>query len=214
MTASRVAPGVAWPPARAYRVVKRGIDLAVASAALVLLAPLLLALAVAIRASSPGPAVFCQPRAGRFGERFTMWKFRTMVLDAESRRSELIAHSRETTWLKLDQDPRVTGVGRLLRRTSLDELPQLLNVVRGEMSLVGPRPLPLSEHAHLPTWSAPRLEVRPGLTGLWQVMGRTRISFQEMLRLDCEYVRELSLWTDLKILMRTVPAVLSGRGAN
>jgi len=197
-----------------YRVVKRGIDLTLASVALALLAPLLLALALAVQASSPGPPLFRQPRAGRFGEQFTMLKFRTMVLDAESRRSGLLAQSQEGAWLKLEHDPRVTGIGRLLRRTSLDELPQLLNVVRGDMSLVGPRPLPLVEHAQLPTWSTQRLELRPGLTGLWQVEGRTRISFQEMLRLDCEYVGELSWWTDFKILVRTVPAVLVGKGAN
>jgi lipopolysaccharide/colanic/teichoic acid biosynthesis glycosyltransferase len=214
MTASPLAPGVACPPATPYLAVKRCLDVAVAIVMLVLLAPLLLAITLAVVASSSGPAVFRQPRAGRFGEQFTMWKFRTMVLDAEARRSELIAHSREKAWLALDHDPRVTAVGLLLRRTSLDELPQLVNVVRGEMSFVGPRPLPLAEHANLPAWSALRLEVRPGLTGMWQVMGRSHVPFQEMLRLDCEYVRAVSWWTDLKILARTVPAVLGGRGAN
>jgi lipopolysaccharide/colanic/teichoic acid biosynthesis glycosyltransferase len=214
VTASPLAPRVACPPATPYRAVKRCIDVAVALAALGPLLPLMLAIAIAVRASSSGPVVFRQPRAGRFGRQFTMWKFRTMVLDAEARRAELIAYSREPAWLALEHDPRVTAVGRFLRRTSLDELPQLLNVIRGEMSLVGPRPLPLTEHAHLPAWSAPRLEVRPGLTGMWQVRGRCRVPFEEMLRLDCEYVREVSWWTDLKVLARTVPAVLGGRGAN
>jgi lipopolysaccharide/colanic/teichoic acid biosynthesis glycosyltransferase len=214
MTASPLAPDVAFPRATPYRAVKRCVDVAVAVLALALLAPLLLAITLAVLVSSSGPAVFRQPRAGRFGRQFTMWKFRTMVLDAEARRSELIAHSREKAWLALDHDPRVTPVGRLLRRTSLDELPQLVNVVRGEMSLVGPRPLPLAEHANLPAWSALRLDVRPGLTGMWQVMGRNRVPFQEMLWLDCEYVRAVSWWTDLKILARTVPAVLGGKGAN
>jgi lipopolysaccharide/colanic/teichoic acid biosynthesis glycosyltransferase len=206
--------GIACPATGAYRVAKRATDVAVASLALVLLAPLLLGLAIAIRASSPGAALFRQPRAGRFGQAFMMWKFRTMVPDAEQRRAELLVQSRESEWLKLVDDPRLTRLGRLLRRASLDELPQLVNVVRGDMSLVGPRPLPLAEHAHLPAWSLTRLQVRPGLTGLWQVMGRTEIPFQDMLRLDCEYVRGLSLRTDLKILIRTMPAVLTGRGAN
>jgi lipopolysaccharide/colanic/teichoic acid biosynthesis glycosyltransferase len=214
VTTARLTPRVACPPATPYRLVKRCMDVAIALTALAALVPLLLAIALAIRASSPGPALFRQPRAGRFGRQFTMWKFRTMVLDAEARRTELIPRSREHAWLVLDHDPRVTAIGRLLRRTSLDELPQLLNVVRGEMSLVGPRPLPLAEHANLPAWSAPRLEVRPGLTGMWQVRGRCRVPFEEMLRLDCAYVREVSWWSDLKLLARTVPAVLRGRGAN
>jgi lipopolysaccharide/colanic/teichoic acid biosynthesis glycosyltransferase len=201
------------PPAGAYRSVKRGVDVVGSVVALVLLAPLLFGIALAIVASSSGSPLFRQRRVGRFGHEFAMWKFRTMVADAEQRRSELILLSRESDWLQVDHDPRVTRLGRLLRRTSLDELPQLVNVLRGEMSLVGPRPLPVVEHAGLPAWCVSRLGVRPGLTGLWQVTGRTRIPFQEMLRLDCEYVRTLSWWIDLKILLRTVPAVLSGTGA-
>jgi lipopolysaccharide/colanic/teichoic acid biosynthesis glycosyltransferase len=137
-----------------------------------------------------------------------------MVTGAEDRRSALIARSLESEWLHLEHDPRITRVGRVLRRTSLDELPQLFNVVRGDMSLVGPRPLPPVEQAALPAWSLARLEVRPGLTGLWQVRGRTELDVQAMLRLDCEYVRDQSWRTDLLILALTVPAVVSGRGAN
>jgi lipopolysaccharide/colanic/teichoic acid biosynthesis glycosyltransferase len=214
MNARAVAPRIACARARPYHLVKRVLDLTIACVVLTALSPLLLALALAIRAGSPGPVLFRQSRAGQFGQPFVMWKFRTMVVDAELQRSELVPHSHESGWLKLEYDPRVTRLGRLLRRTSLDELPQLVNVIRGDMSLVGPRPLPLAEHAHLPDWSASRSEVRPGVTGLWQVKGRTRIPFQEMLRLDCEYVRGLSWLTDLKILVRTVPAVLLGRGAN
>jgi lipopolysaccharide/colanic/teichoic acid biosynthesis glycosyltransferase len=214
MTVQHVAPDIRSTPEGAYRVAKRGIDVAVAALGLVLLAPLLLGLALAVWAGSPGAPLFRQRRVGRGGREFLMWKFRTMVAGAEQRRAELVPSSRENDWLNLERDPRVTGIGRLLRRTSLDELPQLLNVLCGDMSLVGPRPLPVVEHASLPDWSEPRLTVRPGITGLWQVMGRTCIPFQEMLRLDCRYVRELSWRSDLAILVRTVPCVLSGRGAN
>jgi lipopolysaccharide/colanic/teichoic acid biosynthesis glycosyltransferase len=193
---------------------KRAIDISFGAAALVLLAPLLLALTVAIALGSRGAPLFRQRRVGRFGRQFRMWKFRTMVCDAELRRADLLAQSSEHGWLHLDHDPRVTRIGRVLRRTSIDELPQLLNVVSGDMSLVGPRPLPPVECDHLPGWSAPRLEVRPGLTGLWQVRGRTQLDLSSMLRLDCEYVQAASWRTDLKILALTVPAVLTGRGAN
>ena len=197
-----------------YRLGKRALDLSLAAAAMVVLAPLMVAVAVAIALGSRGAPVFRQQRVGRFGRRFRMWKFRTMVVDAERQRAELIARSQESEWLHLDRDPRVTRVGRVLRRTSLDELPQLLNVLSGDMSLIGPRPLPPVEAERLPEWSSARLHVRPGLTGLWQVRGRTQLDFRSMLLLDCEYVRELSLGTDLKILALTVPAVLTGRWAN
>jgi lipopolysaccharide/colanic/teichoic acid biosynthesis glycosyltransferase len=214
VTVQHVALGHRAASSGACRVAKRGIDVTVAAVGLVVLAPLLLSLALAVWAGSPGAPVFRQRRVGRGGREFLMWKFRTMVAGAEQRRAELVERSREGDWLNLEQDPRVTGLGRVLRRTSLDELPQLLNVLRGDMSLVGPRPLPLIEHAALPDWSEARLAVRPGITGLWQVMGRTRIPFHEMLRLDCRYVRELSLRSDLAILLRTIPCVLSGKGAN
>lgn len=214
MTTQPVGSSVVCYPAGGYAAVKRMVDVVAGLLVLTLLVPLLLVLALAISASSGGSPLFRQRRVGRFGREFTVWKLRTMVCEAEARRPELMAESHESYWLCLDRDPRVTWLGRVLRRTSLDELPQLLNVVRGEMSLVGPRPLPLVEHVQLPDWSLARVEVRPGLTGLWQVMGRTRIPFQEMLRLDCRYVQELSWRTDVKILVRTVPAVLSGKGAN
>jgi lipopolysaccharide/colanic/teichoic acid biosynthesis glycosyltransferase len=214
MTVQHAAHTVGYAPAGTYRVAKRAIDVIVSLTGLMLLAPLLLVLALAVWASSPGTPLFRQRRVGRGGTEFLMWKFRTMVADAERRRSELVTRSRDSGWLMLDRDPRVTGVGRFLRRTSLDELPQLLNVLRGDMSLVGPRPLPVVEHALLPDWSGPRLSVRPGITGLWQVAGRTRVPFEEMLRLDCRYVSELSWRSDLEILVRTVPSVLLGKGAN
>jgi lipopolysaccharide/colanic/teichoic acid biosynthesis glycosyltransferase len=194
--------------------VKRGIDIAVAAAGLVLLAPLGLLLAAVVCATSPGTPCIRQRRAGRGGREFGMWKIRTMVAGAEQLRPLLIGESRDADWLDLEHDPRVTAVGRLLRRTSLDELPQLLNVVVGDMSLVGPRPLPLDEEARVPPWAAARASVRPGITGLWQVRGRASVGFTEMLRLDCEYVREASLRRDLEILVRTVPTIVSGKGAN
>jgi lipopolysaccharide/colanic/teichoic acid biosynthesis glycosyltransferase len=192
---------------------KRALDVAGAALGLLLLAPLLLTVALAIRASSPGPVIFRQRRAGRGHREFIMWKFRTMVDGADQMRAALTANLGDDEWLDLEHDPRVTPLGRLLRRTSLDELPQLVNVLRGEMSLVGPRPLPLDEHARIPAWASARTRVRPGLTGAWQVAGRERIGFIGMLRLDCDYVRESSLWGDIKILARTVRAVLDGAGA-
>ena len=193
---------------------KRAIDLVVAAVALLVLLPLLLVVALVLCATSPGAPLFRQRRIGRHGREFTMLKFRTMVAGAERLRPLLLGESRDGDWLDLAKDPRVTGVGRLLRRTSMDELPQLVNVLVGEMSLVGPRPLPLEEHAQVPAWAAVRSEVRPGITGLWQVRGRASVSFAEMLRLDCDYVSDPSRAKDLRILALTVPAVLRARGAN
>jgi lipopolysaccharide/colanic/teichoic acid biosynthesis glycosyltransferase len=189
------------------------LDIVVALLGLLLATPLMLVLSLLVCASSPGAPVFRQRRAGRDGREFRMWKFRTMVVGAERLRPLLVADSRDTDWLDLEHDPRVTAVGRLLRRTSLDELPQLLNVLRGDMSLVGPRPLPLEEHAQVPEWALGRTGVRPGVTGLWQVRGRAALGFTAMLELDCEYVRRASLSLDLTILARTVPAVLAAKGA-
>ena len=192
---------------------KRAIDVAAAAVGLLVLLPLMLVLALLLCATSPGPPLFRQRRVGRHGREFGMWKFRTMVAEAERLRPLLLARSRDADWLDLADDPRVTGVGRLLRRMSIDELPQLVNVLLGDMSLVGPRPLPVEEDARVPEWAAARSHVRPGITGLWQVRGRASVGFAEMLRLDCAYVRDPSLANDLRILARTVPAVLTARGA-
>jgi lipopolysaccharide/colanic/teichoic acid biosynthesis glycosyltransferase len=213
MSTQRVAPRLAFAPI-SYQTAKRAFDVAIAAVALIVVAPVLLALALAICAGSRGAPLFRQRRVGRFGREFMMWKLRTMARDAEERRTALLAESRDPAWLHVDDDPRVTRIGRILRRSSLDELPQLVNVLRGSMSLVGPRPLPPAEHAHVPAWSLARLDVRPGLTGLWQVRGRTSVGFHDMLQFDCEYVRDLSWRVDLAILVRTVPAVLLARGAN
>jgi lipopolysaccharide/colanic/teichoic acid biosynthesis glycosyltransferase len=193
--------------------VKRAFDITGAALLFVALLPLMLAVTLLVVVSSPGPPLFCQRRAGRAGRDFGMWKFRTMVAEAERLRPLLIGDSRDADWLDLERDPRITRIGRVLRRTSLDELPQLLNVLLGDMSLVGPRPLPLEEHARIPEWAAARTDVRPGITGLWQVRGRAALGFVDMLHLDCQYVREATLWVDLKILARTVPAVLAAKGA-
>jgi lipopolysaccharide/colanic/teichoic acid biosynthesis glycosyltransferase len=213
MSAFPAAAAVQAPTRRTAAIAKRGIDVAGAVLGLLLLVPLLLAIALAIRVTSPGPAIFRQRRAGRGHREFVMWKFRTMVEGADDMRTELLAQVADDEWLDLEHDPRVTRVGRILRRCSLDELPQLVNVLRGDMSFVGPRPLPLDEHARIPAWAAARADVRPGLTGLWQVAGRERIGFLDMLRLDCHYVGSQSLWADVKILVRTIPAVLDGEGA-
>jgi lipopolysaccharide/colanic/teichoic acid biosynthesis glycosyltransferase len=195
-------------------VLKRVLDVVLAAAALVLLIPLLVAIALAIRADSPGPVLFRQERVGRDGRRFWMWKFRTMVADAERLHAALCALSSDPNWLHIDGDPRITRVGRVLRRASLDELPQLVNVLRGHMSLVGPRPLIPDEHARMPEWAHARDGVPPGMTGLWQVSGRTSVGYEDMLRLDCRYVATWSLARDLVALVRTIPAVISGRGAD
>ena len=194
--------------------VKSVVDRGAALLGLVVLSPLLIAIAVAVRFSSPGPVIFRQQRTGRDGRLFTMLKFRTMVVDAEERLAELVVRNEGAGPLfKLDDDPRVTRVGRLLRRTSLDELPQLVNVLIGDMSLVGPRPALPRETAQYSQWVWRRLHVRPGLTGLWQVSGRSQLSWEESIRLDLQYVNTWSLRLDAKILLRTVRAVLARDGA-
>ncbi len=193
---------------------KRTIDILVAAIALLLLLPLLLVVALLVRLTSPGPIFFCQWRSGRGGRPFLMFKFRTMSVDAESRQAELRARSEQDgPAFKLKHDPRVTSLGRFLRKTSLDELPQLWNVLIGDMSLVGPRPLPCQETASCEPWHRQRLMVVPGLTCIWQVEGRSRVSFAEWMRMDLQYVRSRSVQQDLKLLLLTVPAVLLQKGA-
>ena len=194
---------------------KRMIDVVGAVAGLVLLAPVLLAVFVAVRSTSPGPAFFAQERYGFRKRRFRMLKFRTMVADAERLQATLEAKNEAVgPVFKIAHDPRVTRVGAFLRRTSLDELPQLWNVLRGEMSLVGPRPLPTRDVSRFAEpWLMRRFSVRPGLTGLWQVSGRSDLGFDEWVALDLRYIDGWSLALDCRILLRTVPAVLTGRGA-
>jgi exopolysaccharide biosynthesis polyprenyl glycosylphosphotransferase len=194
---------------------KRLFDVVGALALLVLASPLLAAIALVIRANSRGPVIFRQERAGFHGRRFWMYKFRTMVVGAEQMRAE-VAHLNEMTGpvFKAADDPRLTSVGALLRKFSLDEFPQLLNVLRGEMSLVGPRPLPVYEASQMRGAQRRRLAMRPGMTGLWQVSGRNAVDFDGWIQLDLFYVDRWSLGLDLKILLRTIPAVLRGAGAS
>jgi exopolysaccharide biosynthesis polyprenyl glycosylphosphotransferase len=194
------------------RVLKRSMDLVGACFGLLLLAPMMAAIALAVRFSSPGPVLFRQRRIGQNGEPFEMLKFRTMVDGAEEMKAEL-RHLNEADGLfKIAEDPRTTRVGRLLRRSSLDELPQLINVLRGEMSLVGPRPLVEEDDARIEGWQRRRLGLPPGLTGFWQVLGSSRIPLSEMVKLDYLYAANWSLWLDTKILLRTIPHVISRRG--
>jgi exopolysaccharide biosynthesis polyprenyl glycosylphosphotransferase len=199
---------------RSSRLFKRATDIVGSSIALVLLLPLMALIAFAIRLDSPGPILFRQERIGRRGRCFALLKFRTMVPDAEARVSELLSRSTDPHWLKLDHDPRITRVGRFLRLMSLDELPQFWNVLRGQMSLVGPRPLVADEDARVTGWARTRLDLAPGITGLWQVLGRTNIPFTEMVTLDTLYVTNWSLWLDIKLILRTFRIVVSRQGAN
>ena len=213
-------PLLSLSPARlspSARAVKRGLDIAVSGAALLLLSPLLVVAAVWIKLDTPGPVFFRQERMGFGGARFRIFKFRTMAVDADVRKDE-VAHLNKHTesgprMFKVPDNPRVTPFGRFLRRWSLDELPQLINVLRGEMSLVGPRPLILGEDEHIRGHSRRRLSLTPGITGLWQVLGRSDIPFAEMVALDYLYVTNWSLWGDMKLLAQTVPVVLQRRGA-
>ncbi len=196
------------------RVTKRLLDVGAAVVGLVVLAPALLVIAVAVRLSGPGPVIFRQVRVGRDGREFSCLKFRTMVVDAERRLSRLTEESDGNGLLfKMHQDPRITGVGRRLRRLSLDELPQLINILRGDMSVVGPRPPLPGEVASYTDDLRRRLLVRPGLTGLWQVSGRSDLSLDESTRLDLYYVDNWSLTGDIEIVWKTIRAVLGGRGA-
>jgi lipopolysaccharide/colanic/teichoic acid biosynthesis glycosyltransferase len=191
---------------------KRMFDVAVCFLAVPALLPLVVALAVAVRLDSPGPVFFCQQRTGRHNQRFRMWKFRTMCNDAEAMKASLQHLSvLPAPDFKVPNDPRITRVGRALRKTSLDELPQLWNVLRGDMSLVGPRPTSFGSETW-DLWHTARLDVRPGVTGVWQVTGRGVMTFDERLRLDIAYLRSMSLRNDLKILLRTAPAVLHRSG--
>jgi exopolysaccharide biosynthesis polyprenyl glycosylphosphotransferase len=204
------------PPvlARSSRFLKRSMDLAGSAALLLVTAPVFALIAMTIKLDSRGPVFFRQQRVGRAGRRFDLVKFRTMCRDTEAQRASLLEQSKDPGWLHLDHDPRITSVGRFLRNSSLDELPQLWNVLKGEMSLVGPRPLIESEHSQLEGWRESRIDLTPGLTGLWQVLGRTRIPFEEMVKLDYLYVTNWSLWSDVRLILRTVPAVLLRRGVN
>lgn len=198
---------------RSSRLVKRTFDLVGASLTLAVFSPLMLLTALLIKLSSRGPVFFRQVRVGRGARPFQLLKFRSMVADAEARKAELAGHNQAADgFFKIPDDPRITRLGRVLRQTNLDELPQLLNVLRGEMSLVGPRPLIPQEDQQVVGWHRRRLELTPGMTGHWQVLGSSRVPLDEMVAIDYLYVANWSVWTDLKLLLRTIPHVLAGRG--
>jgi exopolysaccharide biosynthesis polyprenyl glycosylphosphotransferase len=195
---------------------KRVLDCVISSIVITLLSPLLLVVAILIKFTSPGPVLFIQKRIGLNKRHFKMYKFRTMVVDAEKRISE-IEQQNEVNGpvFKMKNDPRTTPLGRLLRKTSIDELPQLFNVLRGDMSLVGPRPLPLRDYEGFSKdCQRRRFSVKPGITCLWQVRGRSSIPFEQWMELDLQYIDKWSLRLDLEILLQTIPAVLRGSGAN
>ncbi|MBE3072474.1 MAG: sugar transferase, partial [Acidobacteria bacterium] len=195
--------------------IRRAFDIVIAVVALVVLSPAFLAIAIAIKVTSPGgPVIFRQLRAGLHGRRFYMLKFRSMIPEADALKASLEPYNEmEGPAFKMSNDPRVTAFGRILRRTSLDELPQFWNVLRGEMSYVGPRPVPVEETMRYEPWQRRRLSMKPGITCLWQITGRSEVRFEDWMRLDLEYIDNWSLWLDLKIALRTIPAVLLGKGA-
>jgi lipopolysaccharide/colanic/teichoic acid biosynthesis glycosyltransferase len=200
---------------RGYVLAKRLMDLFLTIITIPLWLPLIGIIALIIRITSPGaPVVFTQLRTGKGGRRFSMYKFRTMVPNAEELKSTY-AHLNELQWpdFKITNDPRITRVGRFLRKTSLDEIPQLFNILKGEMSLVGPRPTSFGPETYK-LWHTSRLDVMPGLTGLWQIIGRAQLEFDDRLRLDIAYIERACLWLDISILFRTLIAVFQSRGAH
>ena len=196
-------------------VVKRALDIVVSALGMILLAPVFLAIAIAVKLSSPGPVFFSQVRVGRYGRHFNFYKFRSMRQDAEALKDGLKKQneSKDGVIFKMKDDPRITKVGRFLRRTSLDELPQLWNVFIGDMSLVGPRPPVPSEVQEYTLEDRKRLDVIPGITCLWRIKGRSEIPFHEQVRLDKEYILAPGIWKDIVILLKTIPAIIGGKGA-
>lgn len=198
-----------------YLFIKRVMDLTLVVLSMPLWVPALAMIGLIIRITSPGaPVIFKQLRTGKGGSRFSMYKFRTMVPNAEELKSKYM-HLNELQWpdFKITNDPRITRIGRFLRKSSLDELPQLINVLRGEMSLVGPRPTSFGAETYQ-LWHTSRLDVKPGITGLWQIFGRARLEFDDRLRLDIAYIERASLWLDIQILLLTVVAAFQQRGAH
>lgn len=199
---------------RAMRTVRRLIDILGSLLGLVLLLPLFLVVAIGVKASSPGPVFYKQRRVGQGGIEFNFYKFRSMTNGAANEKIHLVDLDHTSGPIfKVKNDPRITPFGHWIRRTSIDELPQLWNVLRGQMGLVGPRPHLPEEVTHYGDWEKQRLSVKPGITGIWQVSGRSELDFETWVSMDIEYIENWSLWMDLRILLRTIPAVLSGRGA-
>lgn len=197
-----------------YRFLKRLTDIAASLLGLILLSPVFAVVAILIHREDGGKVFFCQQRSGLNNVPFRMYKFRSMIADAPALRAEFEKYNElDGPAFKMKDDPRITKIGAFLRRTSIDELPQLLNVLKGEMSLVGPRPLPTYESDACNSYQLQRLLVKPGITCYWQISGRNDISFDEWIEMDLRYIREASMWTDIKILLQTFGAVVSGKGA-
>ncbi|KAA3647826.1 MAG: sugar transferase [Chloroflexi bacterium] len=212
--------GYDHPRAKGNDIFERLLDYTLVIISLPFVLPILALIAIIIKLDSRGPVLFFQERAGKNGKNFKMFKFRTMVADADEdlHKQQVAAYASGEldagNGYKIEKDPRVTRVGSLLRNTSLDELPQLFNILRGEMSLVGPRPVPVYEAEAYDWWQAERLMVLPGITGMWQVSGRSEVTFEDQSRLDIRYVRHHTVWLNIKLLLLTFPAVLSGKGAS
>ena len=194
---------------------KRVMDILLSIAALIIGSPIFLITALLVKVTSPGPIIFSQVRVGRFGRHFKFYKFRSMYIDAEARKAELMKHneSGDGVIFKMKRDPRITPVGRFIRKFSIDELPQLFNVILGDMSLVGPRPPLPSEVRTYTLEERKRLNITPGITCLWQVSGRSELPFSKQIALDKEYISSRGVWKDFLILLKTVPAILTGKGA-
>lgn len=198
----------------AYLRIKRGMDILLSTTALVFLAPVFFITALAIKLEDGGPVLFSQSRAGKSMKPFRIYKFRSMCVDADARMSEIMKDNEQTGHaFKIKDDPRITRVGRVIRKFSIDELPQLINIIKGDMSLVGPRPILTFQMEECSRYEQQRLIVQPGLTCYWQISGRANIAWAEWIEMDLDYIEDMSLWTDLKIIVKTIPAVLDREGA-
>ena len=198
-----------------YEVIKRLIDVVCSFLGVIVLSPLFIIIAIIIKTTSKGPVFFSQKRVGKNGKEFDMYKFRSMVVNAEELKEKLAAQNEMSgPMFKMKDDPRVTKVGKFIRKTSIDELPQLWNILKGDMSLVGPRPSLPKEVAHFEDWMYRRLEVKPGLTCYWQVSGRNNIDFEDWMKLDIKYVDERSTWIDIKLIFKTVGVLFGDKNAH
>ena len=198
-----------------YEIIKRLIDIVCSFVGILALSPLFIVIAIIIKLTSKGPVFFSQKRVGKYGREFNMYKFRSMVVNAEELKEKLVAQNEMSgPMFKMKDDPRVTKVGKFIRKTSLDELPQLWNVLKGDMSLVGPRPSLPKEVAQFDEWMHKRLDVKPGLTCYWQVSGRNNIDFEDWMKLDVKYVEERNLWIDIKLIFKTVGVLFGDKNAH
>jgi lipopolysaccharide/colanic/teichoic acid biosynthesis glycosyltransferase len=199
---------------RVYIIMKRILDILLAGLALVVLSPVFIITAIAIKLEDNGPVFFTQPRAGKDMVSFKMYKFRSMYVDADKKLGEMMKNNEQTGHaFKIKNDPRITKVGKVIRRLSIDELPQLINIIKGDMSIVGPRPILVFQMEECDEYDRQRLTVQPGLTCYWQIGGRANIKWEQWVELDLNYIEDMSLWTDLKMIVKTVPVIFEGEGA-